>query len=438
MAAFGLNRLRSWSSSLVSSGGPPVAIDFGSSGLKVLQLGPGPTPTLEAAGIVATPEELQGDPNKRIAHQLGELPKLVKELGLKGRRAICSIPSSQTFCKHMQIQPEVGMEMGLLVSGAVSAQLGCAPEALLCRHVEVGAALGGTGKSEVIALAAGRGLVQKLMDGLRAAKLELVGMHPEYVALLHCFGHITRRESDGELTSLYIDLGAGGTRLAIAQGSRLVFAKQIHIGGRALDELVSKQLSCGLAEANRQRLAMVPLAGAGDPAGKVPEPESVAEAVTAPTSSEGFAVLAAGMKLAKPGKSMLGSETGVASVPPDQRAGTDPVGHTALSDEPMGQSRLDLREAMETLTDEISMCLRYHEALFPGRRPGRVIFVGGEARQRGLCQQIARIIKAPAHVADPMARVSRTGAERCVGVRFAEPQPGWAVAMGLSLSPTDL
>ncbi len=436
MGAFGLNRLRSWSSSLVSSGGRPVAIDFASSGIKVLQLGAGETPVLEAAGFVATPEELQGDPNKRIAHQLAQLPKVIKELGLSGRRAICSIPSSQTFCKHMQIQPELGVEMGLLVCGAVSAQLGCAPEALLCRHVEVGAALGGTGKSEVIALAAGRGLVQKLMDGLRTAKLELVGMHPEYVALLHCFGHITRRESDVELTSLYVDLGAGGTRLAIAQGSRLVFAKQIHIGGRVLDELVSKQLSCGLAEANRQRLAMIPPVGAGDSAGNAPEP--VAAPVSAPTSSEGFAVLAAGMKLAKPGKSMSGGENGALSLPPDQRSGTYPVGHEPLLEVAMSQSRVDLREAMETLTDEISMCLRYHEALFPGRRPGRVIFVGGEARQRGLCQQIARIIKAPAHVADPMARVSRTGAERCVGVRFAEPQPGWAVAMGLSLSPTDL
>jgi hypothetical protein len=41
-------------------------------------------------------------------------------------------------------------------------------------------------------------------------------------------------------------------------------------------------------------------------------------------------------------------------------------------------------------------------------------------------------------VADPFARVSRTGQERVRGVEFTSPQPGWAVALGLCLSPTDL
>lgn len=450
MGAFGLNRLRSWSASLVGSGGRPVAIDFATSGLKVLHLSSDEQPVLECAYYLPTPDDLGDDPAKRLAWQLGELPKLIKDAGLKGKRAICSIPATQTYCKHLQIVPEQGADLGVLVRSSVSAQLGCAPDAIMCRHVEVGPAPGGGGKSEMIALAAGRGLIEKLMGGLRAAKLEPVGMHPECVALMHCFDHITRRTSDVDLTSLYIDIGRSGTRLAIAHGAKLVFAKHIQLGGRALDDLAAAQLKCDRREAARQRQAAI-VSPPSNPVAARP-PAAVAAATVdgvpaaasgAPTSTEGFAVLAAGMKLARPGKSMTGTQgpsepASPLIPPPEQRSGRAPVGHTVLRDEAMSVSRLDLREGIESLTDEITMCLRYHETVCPGKRPERVIFVGGEARHLTLCQQIARALKAPAHVADPLARVSRTGTERCEGVRLSEPQPGWAVAMGLSMSPTDL
>ncbi|MBL8990600.1 MAG: hypothetical protein JNJ48_03365, partial [Phycisphaerae bacterium] len=100
--------------------------------------------------------------------------------------------------------------------------------------------------------------------------------------------------------------------------------------------------------------------------------------------------------------------------------------------------RVDLREPLETLTDEISMCLRYYDGLFPGRRVTRAIFVGGEARHTALCQHVARALRLPAHVADPLARLARGGAEPLTNVALNQPQPGWAVAVGLCLSPTDL
>ena len=98
----------------------------------------------------------------------------------------------------------------------------------------------------------------------------------------------------------------------------------------------------------------------------------------------------------------------------------------------------DLSEPLEMLTDEIQLSLRYHESLFPGRKVERVIFLGGESKSRALCQTIARTLKLPAQLADPLARVARTGNEPCVGVDLKQVQPGWAVALGLALSPTDL
>ncbi|MBY0308502.1 MAG: hypothetical protein K2Q09_07145, partial [Phycisphaerales bacterium] len=102
------------------------------------------------------------------------------------------------------------------------------------------------------------------------------------------------------------------------------------------------------------------------------------------------------------------------------------------------RSAVDLTEPLRALTDEIALCVRYYETLFPGRKVHRTIFVGGESRHVALCQHIARVLKTPAHAADPLARLARTGKEPVVGVDMSHAQPGWAVPMGLLMSPTDL
>lgn len=84
------------------------------------------------------------------------------------------------------------------------------------------------------------------------------------------------------------------------------------------------------------------------------------------------------------------------------------------------------------------MCLRYHASLFPGRRVERAIFVGGEARHIALCQHVARVLRLPARVADPLAHVARAGKEPCRNIDFSVAQPGWAVPYGLGLCPADL
>ena len=62
--------------------------------------------------------------------------------------------------------------------------------------------------------------------------------------------------------------------------------------------------------------------------------------------------------------------------------------------------------------------------------------MGGEARHRGLCQQIARGLDLAAQVGDPLARMGRIsdiGLESGIDRRL--PQPDWAVAIGLSMGP---
>ncbi len=364
----------------------PIAVDFGATCMKVLQLSTGDPPGLVAAACVPTPEQFRYNTAKRLSWQLDQLGPIIRKGGFRGRRVACVLPSSSTFCKHMQVSLSEGVDARAIIESAIPAELNCPAEALIMRHHEVGQVGKGGGRTELICLATPRRLVQKIMDALRKAKLEAVGMHPEVLTLLRAFEGLRVAEAD---PTMYIDLGWSTTRIVIAHGSELIFARSIDMGGRQLDEVVQQRLNCDWQGANRHRLELAELAP---------------RAAASPTTT-GMPHLDAQVRGA----------SATATVP-----------------------EIDLSEPLEMLTDEISMCVRYHASVFPEHQISSAVFVGGEARQRVLCEHIARTLRLPGHAADPMARVARTGKETISGVDLKTQQPGWASVLGACLSPTDL
>lgn len=388
--------------------GLPIAVDFGVGSLKILQVAAGEPLSLVAAACLDTPVDLLLDHKRRLDFQIDALPKLIKHGGFKGKRAVCAIPSWQVFCKHLQFPRHEGIDVADLVAAAVPAQLQCDPAAIVFRHFEVAGAKG-SGNSEVAVIATPRELVDRLMQGLFNAKVEPVGIHTEFSAMLRAFDIVRRRESDQPVATLYLDIGAANTNVLIAHGASLAFARVIAIGGQQFDECVERQLRCGLDEARKMRLA------AGQP---------VAVTETAPVSAM------TGLPLG--GHTGEERRTGEKSPPGfSEEFLTQPLATFS----PQGA---DIREPMEILTDEVAMCLRYHASQFPELKVERAVFVGGEARSLGMCQRIAQSLKVSAQMADPLARVGRSGGEPALGVDLKQPQPGWSVPLGLCLSPTDL
>lgn len=388
----------------------PIAIDLGVRWLKVLQIMPGDPPSLVALGAVQTPEQFLSDAPGRLAFQGEALAGLVRSAGFKGRRAVCAIPASMTTCRQFHLTRTEGVSVKALVRDELTRQARRDASEFVYRYTLADSAGKGC---EAICLAVARRDVARLMGVVRSARLEPVGMHVEYLALVRGFDQITRRSEDHELTSLYVDIGHGSTKVAMAHGTELVFARSIDLGGLRLDEAVADQLDCSLAAAAQRRAAMGRLKAGAPRAGEV---------VCAGAGEDG------------PDSDWALRE---------RRSGLTPAGFTPdLAGEPAAQpapgDSVDLSEQIEILTDEISMCLRYHGSRFSDRRIDRTVFVGGEARQLEMCQRIARSLRLAAQAADPLARVARTGNEPSVGVDPRQPQPGWAVAMGLCSCPSDL
>ena len=385
--------------------GLPIGIDFGTGSLKVLQIAAGDPMTLVGAGCAETPDELRTDPAKRLEFQAKALATLVKSGGYRNKRAACAIPAWATVCKHMQLTKVDGQTLTEQINQQLPLQMNCDPASVVHRHLDVTPP--GASKPEVIVMAVSRELVARLMQIIKDAKLEPVGMHSEFLASLAAYEHIHRRAADAQINTLYLDIGAGTTTVAISHGKKLAFVRSIDFGGCGIDSVLAAGLSCSLAEARKRRWA------ANDVVPGAPV-RTMAERAE-PRSAE--------------------------SATPERRGAGGPVpglaipGATATSPVIDG---VDLSEPIDILADEVRMCLRFHAAQFPNHKVERLIFLGGESRHKLVCQHVARAVRLEGQVADPFSRIGRTGKESVTGVDLAVPQPAWAVAIGVCLSPTDL
>lgn len=93
-----------------------------------------------------------------------------------------------------------------------------------------------------------------------------------------------------------------------------------------------------------------------------------------------------------------------------------------------------LGPTLSGLADEVTNCLRYYESVFHNRPVERVVFLGGQAHDKRLCQSLAQRLAMPAQIGDPLAGMRRAeGAGLEIGLDRRGVQPDWAVAIGLSL-----
>ncbi len=87
-----------------------------------------------------------------------------------------------------------------------------------------------------------------------------------------------------------------------------------------------------------------------------------------------------------------------------------------------------------SLSEELTNCLRYYDSVFVNQPVERVVFLGGEAFNKGLCQTLAQRLALPAQIGDPLAQIGRdVEAAGETGPAAPASRPDWAVAVGLSL-----
>jgi type IV pilus assembly protein PilM len=423
----------------------PIGIDFGSDCLRMAQLQVvDGEPRIVAAASADVPAHVRNDPAARASFFVETTKDLLAQGKFKGRQAVLALPAAQMFIQHLRIPKMDDEALKKALPWEARGKLPIDPTQAVMRHTVAGEIYQDSEpKDEVILMAAARDTVNILLASAQKAKLDVVGMNVEPMAIVDCFGHVYRRKTDQKSVVCFIDIGWKSSRAVIAEGAHILFARTIPIGGEHLNRAVAQALGVGAEEAKLLRIKLCQAQPSLDEhrAKQEIRPE---QAKVDAAATEGFALLNASLAAAEKDRrstSIAGGNVAAAAAParPATVIPSKPNKGPKLPADPSEQAVLveeALHEPLGRLIDELGLCRRYYEATFQNKPVEKLIFVGGEAKQRRLCQHVAREMQLAAQVGDPlvrMGRISDIGIE--TGIDRRQPQPGWATAIGLSLGP---
>lgn len=399
----------------------PIAVDFGASSVKLLQLSSGEAPAIIAAHEVQIPEEARTNIDRRFSFFTETLPGVLKSSGFKGRRVVCSPSSSHFTVQQVEVQSDGPISIDDQVRGEVAHRLGCAASAVVARSFQMPSSKGE--RSERVCLAIAREDVMRHVELFKRCRMDLVGVHPDHTAMLHGFQHLHRRTEDKDVVTMYVDAGWGSVKVVLGRGSDLVFARIVQVGGRHIDQTCAEAWNLSPIEARARRIK--------DETSNMHRPSSVPTDMGAEKSS---AILRAGLAKAR----AEDADASVASIATmvDRRTKT---GLDSLGQDVVEVPCLDgYSEIYETIGDELSLCSRYAAAAIRGSSIHRLVFLGGECKSRSLASHLAQAVGVKASVGDPLSRFLAATPEGAGDIDSSCEHPEWAVACGLCAAPMEL
>jgi len=385
----------------------PIGVDFGTETLRLAQVERiGGEFRLIAAATAPVPAAARDDNSVRFSFLKQTVRDLLTQGHFHGRRSILSLPASRMVIQHLRLAPDDASRRGAL-HVALHDRLRTNVTDVLLRHLVAGQVEeNGREFDEIIAMAAQRSFVDEFLHAAALAKLDVIAMNVEPNALVDCFSHVYRRRIDSQLTSCYIDIGGAATRVVAARGSHILFARFLSIAGDSLNDAVARELQTTRDAARVLRIKKQMSAAAGSP------------------ETRGRMTPAADSAPARIDRGQLTSEICPALEPDPKQMEL----HRKIDEA--------CNPPVEALIAALRECQHDHEGTFPNSRIDRLIFIGGESRDRLLCQRIALALGLPGQVGDPlvrMGRISDIAVES--GIDRRTPQPAWAVAIGLSMGP---
>ncbi len=419
----------------------PIGVDFGSDCLKMAQVSwVNGEPQLIAAAAAEVPSHIRHNGPGRLAFFAETARDLLTTGGFKGRAVVLALPAASMFIQHLRLAKMDDELLRKALPWEARGKLPIDPSHAVMRHLIAGEIYHDSEpKNEIILMAAARELVKQFLGAAAKAKIDVVGMGVEPSAIVDCFGHVYNRVEDKSAIHCYVDIGCASSRAIIAQGSHILFARCIKVGGEHFNRAVASKLGLNIEDAKMLRIKLCYQQAPGQAATQVEDghekafeesPSAAETAARAPRASSSFRVGG--------GNDEQGG--GVATAAYESRASSAKKGPVALPADPQAQQKLvedAIRDPLTQLVSELTQCRHYYESTFPNKPVQRLIFVGGEAKQRTLCHHIASEMSLAAQVGDPLVRMGRTtevGIES--GMDRRQAQPGWAVAIGLTLGPT--
>ncbi len=365
----------------------PIGIDLGSHSLKIIQLtGEEDELELVAAAKADVPEEIRDDPLELHNWYIAQIKELLVSRGFKGKKVVSSLPAQAMLIQHLRLPKMKPDQIQKNLTFEAQERLPFTVEGAMLRHIIAGEVYENEeNKLEIILMAASRNAVQEHLHLIEHTRVEIDSVNVEACALVNSFSNLLP-DDESEKAYMLIDLGHSATKVIIVHGNAIRFCRTINAGVQDIIKESSRRLSIPTQRA--------------------------------------MAMFAEGL-----------SSASVEATP--ATAGAPAASSTALETEVIDKTSVlqkVISEKVQKLGYEIRSCVRYHDTVFENHPVAKVIFVGGPAGNKSFCQQLAREIRLPAQLGNPMARIKKDN----------QPHPDldeafngeWAVAFGLSLGKT--
>ncbi len=366
---------------IFNKGGCPIGIDIGHDAVKLLQIerrGTAAAAGLRvlAAAVQPLPRELKLEDDHYHAEVGDAIRKGLERASFTGKAVVSSLPAGAVEFRSLRLPKMPEGELGAAAAWEARERMEMGDEPMTVQHLTAGEVRQGDEvRQEVILLAARTGFIERHTQELVNRGLRPLAIDLGAVAITRLF--VNRPDVD-DAAQVIVDIGRSASQVVIVKDGRPLFLKQIDVGTASLDEAIAKKLNVPLHEAEKLRLA----------------PDALSEAKAAEADD---APPLAGESVGRAGRSVTAA---IAAV-------------------------------VDELGREIGLCLRYYSVTFRGRRPERVLVVGGGSLDPRLMEMLVEPVGAEVVAVDPLAHVDVSAMG---GLLEGDGVGGmFAVAAGLSL-----
>lgn len=227
---------------------PKIGIDIGTSTVKVVELAPAGQNKWKLLAAATTPAPvggiMGGAGNLTTISQ--SLVKLIKEAGIRSRRAVAALPEEQVSSHVVEMPMMSDGEVKQALQWQVEQYIPIPADKAVWSHqvIKKDQASGGM---EVLLVAAAKNLVNSYIAVLEQAGLEVTALETELTAA-------ARSEVPPEYPlSVVVDIGAKGTDMGVVSHGQLVFARTIPTAGEAFTRAIETVLSLDPATAEQYK-----------------------------------------------------------------------------------------------------------------------------------------------------------------------------------------
>jgi len=225
----------------------PIGVDFGSSYLRMAQLGSnGAGLYLHGLNFERRPEEITPGSSDWQRWAARTLKRMIKRSGFKGKKVVTALPSRDVFIDQIRI-PRMGEHrVADAVIGNVKHKLPFPAERAVIKHVVAGDAGAKTPEMDVLVMAADRITVDRHLAIYENAGLEVQSIDVWPFAMTNSFVEFfNRRRPERDKVAMLLDLGTNNTNIVICRGRDLKLARVVGLGCENLgqEEMVDRLMS---------------------------------------------------------------------------------------------------------------------------------------------------------------------------------------------------